>query len=249
MSLSFIIPCYNYGNLIDKNYKKLKNKIKNISKNYELIFINDGSIDDTFQKLMKIKENDKKVKIINNRENVGKSYSLIKGISKSKFKNIVIYDCDLPYFEYLETIIKNLKKNHLVYINRKSKKSKLNTKSMSVYQISRFLIGRLMCLFLNFFLLDTKIGDTQAGLKAFIKPKNFIQIKFISKKFFFDAELMIIFYKLKKTMKFIPVNYSVPKDSTIKIFEFKNIVYLIELLKVIFFYKVKNQKFFNKIKI
>ena len=70
-------------------------------------------------------------------------------------------------------------RNHLVYINRKSKKSKLNTKSMSIYQISRFLIGRLMCLFLNFFLLDTKIGDTQAGLKAFIKPKNFIQIKFI----------------------------------------------------------------------
>ena len=80
-----------------------------------------------------------------------------------------------------------------------------------------------MCLFINFFCLNLDVGDTQAGLKAFIKPKKFNKIKFKSKKFFFDAEIMIIFYHLKKNIKYIPVKYSIPKDSTIKIFEFKKV--------------------------
>ena len=67
-----------------------------------------------------------------------------------------------------------------------------------MYQLTRFIIGRLMCLILNYLCLDINVGDTQAGLKAFKKPKNFKKIKFISKKFFFDAELMILFYSLKK---------------------------------------------------
>ena len=68
------------------------------------------------------------------------------------------------------------------------------------------------------------------------------KIKFKSKKFFFDAEIMIIFYLLNKKMKYIPVEYSIPKDSTIKIFEFKNFLYLYELLKVIIYYKLVSKK-------
>ena len=127
-------------------------------------------------------------------------------------------------------------------INRKSKESNLKTKKINFYQLMRFLIGRMMCLFINFSCLNLSIGDTQAGLKAFIKPKKFKKIKFKSKKFFFDAEIMIIFYLLKKKMKYIPVEYSIPKDSTIKIFEFKNFLYLYELLKVIIYYKLVSKK-------
>ena len=42
------------------------------------------------------------------------------------------------------------------------------------------------------------IQDTQAGLKGFIKPKNFSKIKFISKRFFFDLELILLFIFAKK---------------------------------------------------
>ena len=98
----------------------------------------------------------------------------------------------------------------------------------------------------NFFCLNSNTGDTQAGLKAFIKPKKFREINFKSKKFFFDAEIMIIFYGLKKKMKYIPVKYSVPADSTIKIFELKNFIYIHELIKVIVFYKFVNIKRYKK---
>ena len=47
-------------------------------------------------------------------------------------------------------------------------------------------------------------------------------------------------------MKDIPIKYSVPKDSTIKIFEFKNFIYLYELFKVIIFYKLKDLKKYER---
>ena len=247
MGISLIIPCYNYESLIVEKYNKLKKKIDNIKENVEIIFIDDGSIDDTHKKLKLLQNNNKKIKIIKNKTNQGKSFSLITGIRKSKYKKIVIYDCDLPYFNYFNKVINSLEKNTFVYINRKSKESNLNTKGLNFYQSIRFIIGRLMCLFINFFCLDLSVGDTQAGLKAFIKPKKFNKIKFKSKKFFFDAEIMIIFYHLKKKMKYIPIKYSIPKDSTIKIFEFKNFIYLYELLKVIIYYKFTNKKKYEKL--
>ena len=242
MGLSLIIPCYNYENSVVANYDKLKKKIDNIKENVEIIFIDDGSTDNTYKKLKNLKKKNKTIKVLKNSINQGKSFSLILGIKKSKYDKIVIYDCDLPYFNYFNKVIAALEKHSLVYINRKSKKSNLKTKKINFYQLMRFLIGRTMCLFINFSCLNLGIGDTQAGLKAFIKPKKFKKIKFKSKKFFFDAEIMIIFYLLKKNMKYIPVEYSIPKDSTIKIFEFKNFLYLYELLKVIIYYKLVSKK-------
>ena len=242
MGLSLIIPCYNYEKSVVANYDKLKKKIDNIKENVEIIFIDDGSTDNTYKKLKNLQKKNKTIKVLKNSINQGKSFSLILGIKKSKYDKIVIYDCDLPYFNYFNKVIAALEKHSLVYINRKSKKSNLNTKKLNFYQLMRFLIGRMMCLFINFACLNLGIGDTQAGLKAFIKPKKFNKIKFKSKKFFFDAEIMIIFYLLKKNMKYIPVEYSIPKDSTIKIFEFKNFLYLYELLKVIIYYKLVSKK-------
>ena len=246
MSISIIIPCYNYEKLLTQKYLKLKNIIKKIDNKFEIIFINDGSTDNTLKKLKLLRKKDKKIKILSNNVNQGKSFSLISGIKKSKYEKIIIYDCDLPYLNYFKRVVKNLNNYPFVYINRKSKESRLNSKLLNSYQIIRFLIGRLICLIINFTCLSLKTGDTQAGLKAFIKPKKFKKIKFLSKKFFFDAEIMIIFHGLNKKMKDIPIKYSVPKDSTIKIFEFKNFIYLYELFKVIIFYKLKDLKKYER---
>ena len=119
MGISLIIPCYNYELLIIKKYQKLKKKVDNIKENVEIIFIDDGSIDNTHKKLKILQNKNKKIKIIKNKTNQGKSFSLITGIKKSKYNKIVIYDCDLPYFNYFNKVINALKKNSLVYINRK----------------------------------------------------------------------------------------------------------------------------------
>ncbi len=247
MNLSLIIPCYNYEKLISSNLKKLILKLKKLNHKFEIILVNDGSTDKTLDKLKIIKNKYKYIKVFSNKKNTGKSFSLIKGISKSKYSNIVIYDCDLPYFNYLKKIINSLNKNSMVYINRKSKESKLTSKSLSYYQFMRYFLGRIASLLVNLLCLDLSIGDTQAGLKIFKKPKKFNKIKFISKKFFFDAELLIIFHKLKKNIKYIPVNYSIAKNSTIKILDLKNFIYFFELIKISIFYKLIKIKDYEKL--
>ena len=76
-----------------------------------------------------------------------------------------------------------INKYDFIYINRKSKESKLDKKSFTMYQLTRFIIGRLMCLILNYLCLDINVGDTQAGLKAFKKPKNFKKSNLFLKSF------------------------------------------------------------------
>ena len=82
------------------------------------------------------------------------------------------------------------------------------------------------------FFLTANLSD-----KYSVIPKNFL-----SKKFFLDAELMILFYKSKMKMKSIHLRYRIYENSTIKIFDFTNFVYLTELFKLIFVYNIKKIK-------
>ena len=237
---SLIIPCYNCSQFIEKNIIKLIRKLNNLNIKYEIILIDDGSTDKTLEILKRINLSIKKIKILKNNFNIGKSFSSIKGIKISKYQKIILIDCDLPYFSDLKNIIFELNKGYdLVTINRKMEQSKLISKNLNLYQITRYIIGGLIAI-INLKVLKLKIkgGDSQAGLKGFKKFKNFNKIKFLSKKFFFDLELISLYSKKKLSIKSIKTNYSVPSKSSIKIFNFsKNFEILCELLKVIKKYK------------
>ena len=97
-SVSFIIPCYNAETFINKNLELLNKKIKSLKLTYQIILIDDGSQDNTHQILKNIIKKDKYISLIKNKKNIGKYYFLLRGIKKSKYQNIVMIDCDLPYF-------------------------------------------------------------------------------------------------------------------------------------------------------
>ena len=172
---SLIIPCYNCSEFIEKNIIKLIRKLNNFNIKYEIILIDDGSTDKTLEILKKINLNNKKIKILKNNFNIGKSFSSIKGIKISKYQKIILIDCDLPYFSDLKNIIFELNKGYdLVTINRKMEQSKLISKNLNLYQITRYIIGGLIAI-INLKVLKLKIkgGDSQAGLKGFIKIQKF----------------------------------------------------------------------------
>ena len=236
MNVSIILPCFNSEKFINNSYIRLKKKIKELKLKPEIIFIDDGSEDKTYESLKNLKKKNKGIKIFKNKFNMGKYFSLIKAIKKSKNQAIVIWDCDLPYINRFNKIVLELKKYDLVLIDRNQKKSKFITKKLNFYQFSRLIVGKMVSLSLSLIICKNFIGDTQAGLKSFKKPKNFNKIKFISKKFFFDAELISLFSNSQKKILSIPINYSIAyaTSSTIKIFCFNNFVYLWEFLKIIF---------------
>ena len=222
---------------------QLKKKIDRLKLTYEIILIDDGSQDRTYITLLEIKKKYNFINLIKNRINTGKSYSILKGIKKSKYKNIVMIDCDLPYFKSVDKIVYFLKKDKdLVIINRKLKESKLANKKLNLYQVVRFCLGAIIA-FINkkILKLDIEGGDTQAGLKGFKKNKYFKKNKFISTKFFFDLELIHLYSKKKLKIVSVKTIFNVPKKSSIKIFNLiKNYYILKELIKILLFYSKAN---------
>ena len=82
------------------------------------------------------------------------------------------------------------------------------------------------------------IRDTQAGLKGFVKPENFSQIKFISKRFFFDLELILLFVLDKKKILSIKTTWNYAITSNISFFNLKrNFETFFELIKICIYYK------------
>jgi dolichyl-phosphate beta-glucosyltransferase len=235
-SISIIIPTYNDYKKINSKVKILLNKIKNLNLNYEIIFINDGSLDKTKILIKSIIKKNKYISLINNETNKGKSFSILKALKKSKYKHVILIDSDLPYFSKFNKIISLLKKNYdLVIIDRRHPKSKVKFKKLKFYIILRFIIGYSISLLYKYLInLEKRIIDTQAGLKGFKKTKNMKYNNFISRRFFFDMELIFLYTKLKKKIFSVPVEYKISNSSSINLFNLKsNFIILIEFIKVI----------------
>ena len=233
--LSIIIPTFNDENIIKKKIYLLNKKLKKLPIKYEIIVINDGSKDGTKSEIKKISKKYKLI-LINNNINKGKSYSINKGLNKSKYENVILTDSNLPYFSSFNKIIKKLDENYdFVFVNRRHKKSKIINRKLNFYQKSRYFIGYIVSLIVRLALnMNIFGGDTQSGLKGFKKIKNFRKLKFISSKFFLDLEIMYYYKKLNKKFYPIPVKYKIDDKSSIKIFSLKkNFEIIIELFRVI----------------
>lgn len=94
MKLSIIIPCYNEEKNVELLYNEIKKNFKNI--NYEMIFVNDGSKDNTLKNLKKIcKETKENIKIVNFSRNFGKEAAMYAGLKTSSGEYVSIIDADM----------------------------------------------------------------------------------------------------------------------------------------------------------
>lgn len=93
--LSVIVPCYNEEGVAPLFYKEAIPFIKKCGKSYELIFINDGSKDNTLKELLDLKKKDKNIKIIDFSRNFGKEAAMLAGLKESTGDYVSIMDVDL----------------------------------------------------------------------------------------------------------------------------------------------------------
>ena len=98
MNYTVIVPFYNEEKNISSFNKELINNLNKIDdgkRDIEIIYIDDGSNDKTFEELGKLKTNTFETLIIKHRTNLSQSAAINTGISQSKYENIVIMDGDL----------------------------------------------------------------------------------------------------------------------------------------------------------
>lgn len=93
--LTFIIPAKDEESSVEILYINIVEVVKKLKKTFEIIFIDDGSTDNTFKILTKISRHDKRVKIIKHRGNFGKSIALQNGFDYARGSIIFTLDADL----------------------------------------------------------------------------------------------------------------------------------------------------------
>lgn len=93
--LSIVIPVFNDREVLQELYRRLEPVVIEITKKYEIIFVDDGSSDDSLQILKRLQNNDENIKIVKLTKNYGQSNAITAGLEYSKGDIIVIMDSDL----------------------------------------------------------------------------------------------------------------------------------------------------------
>jgi dolichol-phosphate mannosyltransferase len=95
--ISIVIPIYNEAPNVAPLYETVKSIIKKLPQKFELIFVDDGSSDDSVKKLRQIARRDKRAKIIELARNFGKEIAVTAGIHTAKGDAAIIMDADLQH--------------------------------------------------------------------------------------------------------------------------------------------------------
>jgi glycosyltransferase involved in cell wall biosynthesis len=95
IDISVVIPTYNEEKNVAPLYKELKAVLDKLRKSYELIFVDDGSTDRTFENLLQLNKKDKNIKIIKFRKNFGQTSAIDAGFKLSEGKIVIGMDADL----------------------------------------------------------------------------------------------------------------------------------------------------------
>ncbi len=91
--LDIVVPCYNEEEMLPLFYKELTDTLENIE--WNVIFINDGSDDNTLEVIKELKNNYNNVKYISFSRNFGKESAIYAGLDYSCEDYVVLMDADL----------------------------------------------------------------------------------------------------------------------------------------------------------
>nr|WP_263313512.1 glycosyltransferase family 2 protein [Mammaliicoccus sp. Marseille-Q6498] len=97
MLISIIVPVFNEETNISILHEKVKNVFLNLSHQYEIIFVNDGSSDHSLNVMKSLSENDKNVKYLSFSNNFGKESAMYCGLENATGDAAIIMDSDLQH--------------------------------------------------------------------------------------------------------------------------------------------------------
>ncbi len=141
MDLSVVIPIYNEAEGINELHRRLTMAVKPLVDSYELIFVNDGSQDKSFQKLKAIARVDETVKYIGFSRNFGHQIAVTAGLNHATGDAVVIIDGDLqdPPEAIADLYQKYQEGYKVVYAKRRQRKGETFFKKFTAKLFYRIL--------------------------------------------------------------------------------------------------------------
>lgn len=191
--ISAVVPVMNEQESLEKFYPRLVAALKDIDKDYEIIFIDDGSSDRSLEILKNLNKEDKKVRVFSFRKNQGKAEALTYGFRMAKGDYIVTLDADLQ--DRPEEIVNLLNKSkegfELVSGWRKNRKDSIYMKLPS--KLFNFMMSAFWGVHLHDYNCGLKLytKDAAKGLNLYGGMHRFIPL-LVSEKGFEVTEIPVI---------------------------------------------------------
>ncbi|MBO4531839.1 MAG: glycosyltransferase family 2 protein [Paludibacteraceae bacterium] len=100
--ISILVPCHNEQENIEKLYDALVESIAKINGyQWEIVFVDDGSFDDTLSRIKQLRERDERVCFISLSRNFGKENAMLAGFDHITGDAVIIMDADLQHPPHL----------------------------------------------------------------------------------------------------------------------------------------------------
>lgn len=197
-TLTVLVPFFNEENTIIDCLKELDK----ISISDEIILIDDGSTDSSFELVQDFIIDKKKYKTIQSNSNKGKGDALNKSRSYITSQYVVIHDADLEYDpKDLEEMYKLVEENKLVLGSRF-----IGTIKRDNIYLRTLLANKIMSLFFSI-VHNKRITDVATCYK--MMPAKYFKINdYVEKGFSIEIEIMSKFLKQSKDIAEVPISYS-----------------------------------------
>ncbi|MCE4599075.1 MAG: glycosyltransferase family 2 protein [Desulfurococcales archaeon] len=225
--ISVIIPVFNLAHIVMYTYRAITRVFSYCNIDYELIFVDDGSTDNTYNILRyRLKDNDK-IKILRLPFNRGKGFALLHGFKRSSGQVIVFFDGDLDIDPRVILLLYSTVK---LGISDIAIISKWHPQSYINYTFIRLLLSKLFNKLASI-LLGLRLKDTQTGAKAF-KREVLLELSpyLIVKRYAFDIELLTLAVQRNYRIMEIPSPWMIKLNSSFKLNEIWNM--LLDILSI-----------------
>jgi len=174
-AITYIFPVYNNAGSVEKLYDEMmKTVVKPLAKKYgyEMIFVNDGSRDNSLELLRGLAKRDKNVKVLGLSRNFGHQAAVSAGLDKSTGDAVIVMDADLqdPPAVCPKLIKKWEEGNKVVYAQRRSRQDSFIKKTVA--NIYYRLLSSMSSVDIprntgDFRLIDRKVVDVVINMKEY----------------------------------------------------------------------------------
>lgn len=159
MDLSIIVPLYNEEECVTLLYETIVKSVDTMNIDYEILFVDDGSKDNTASIASELAENDKRLRIVKFRRNYGQTPAMAAGIDNANGKILVTMDGDLQNDpDDIPMLVGKIDEGFDIVVGwRHKRQDKLITRKVPS-KIANWLIGKIT---------GVPIKDNGCSLKAY----------------------------------------------------------------------------------
>ena len=159
MELSIVVPLYNEEASVAPLYEAIVQAVQPLGIDYEILFVDDGSSDNTIPESLKLAENDKRLRVIKFRRNYGQTPAMAAGIDNARGDILITMDGDLQNDpDDIPRFLDKLREGYDIVVGwRHKRQDKLVTRKIPS-RVANWLIGKIT---------GVPIKDNGCSLKAY----------------------------------------------------------------------------------